>query len=128
KGPDDLLAYRDEFPAVQRLVFLGSHTLAPLSRGARAAVDLFLDIWETVASAERVWFDHVIPEMRRVCESYGRLIGADADDVVLTPSVSTGLSSIASATAFAERDEIVLSRREFPTDCHVWLAQEHRGA
>lgn len=129
RGPADLLAWRREFPAAERTVFLGAHTLAPLSRRARASVDRFLDVWEDQASAERVWFHHVIPEMRRLEGLYARLVGADPADVVLTPSVSTALSSLASAVSFdGERREVVLSRREFPTDCHVWLAQVTRGA
>lgn len=129
RGPDDLLALRDGFPAVGDTVFLGAHTLAPLSRRVRAAVDRFLDIWEHEASAELVWFDHVIPEMRRLEAGYASLIGADPEEVVLTPSVSTGLSSVATGIDLAGgRDEVVLARSEFPTDCHVWLAQERRGA
>jgi kynureninase len=128
RGPADLLAWRDEFPAVRDSVFLGAHTLAPLSRRARAAIVRFLDLWQTKASAERVWFEDIIPEMRRLEALYAGVIGADADEVALTPSVSTGLSSLASCIEFGDRNEIVLSRREFPTDCHVWLAQERRGA
>lgn len=129
RGPADLLAWREEFPAAGRTVFLGSHTLAPLSRRARAAVTRFLDVWEEVASAERVWFHHIIPEMRRLEALYARLIGAEETDVVLTPSVSTALSSLASSLDFdGDRREVVISRREFPTDCHVWLAQQRRGA
>ena len=127
RGPADLLAYRDLFPAVGRTTFLGAHTLAPLARPVRAAIDRFLDLWEEKASAERVWFEDVIPEMRRLESLYARIIGADAADVVLTPSVSTGLSSLASALHLDGRD-VVVSRQEFPTDCHVWLAQEVRGA
>ena len=128
RGPDDLLRWRDEFPAVQNRVFLGAHTIAPLSRRARAAVDRFLDAWEAKASAELVWFEDIIPEMRRLEALYARLIGADPDEVALSPSVSTGLSSLASCLRFdGDRNEIVISRREFPTDCHVWLAQESRG-
>lgn len=120
--------WRDEFPAVKNKIFLGAHTLAPLSRRARAAINTFLDAWETKASAERVWFEDIIPEMRRTEALYASLIGADADEVVLTPSVSTGLSSIASCIDFSQRSEVVVSRDEFPTDCHVWLAQASRGA
>jgi selenocysteine lyase/cysteine desulfurase len=128
RGPADLLAYRDEFPAVRATVFLGTHTLAPLSRRARAAINRFLDAWEQKASAELVWFHDIIPEMRRLEALYARVIGADDDEVALTPSVSTALSSLASAVVFtADRNEIVVSRDEFPTDCHVWLAQEGRG-
>jgi selenocysteine lyase/cysteine desulfurase len=128
RGPADLLAWRDEFPAVKNTTFLGAHTLAPLSRRARAAIDGFLDAWETKPSPERLWFEDIIPEMRRLEALYARAIGADPDEVALTPSVSTGLSSLASCLDFVGRDEILLSRREFPTDCHVWLAQERRGA
>jgi len=128
RGPTDLLAWRDEFPAVRDTVFLGAHTLAPLSHRARAAIDRFLDLWQTKASAERVWFEDIIPEMRRLEALYAGVIGADADEIALTPSVSTGLSSLASCIDFAGRNEIILSRQEFPTDCHVWLAQERRGA
>ena len=127
KGPADLLAWREEFPAVRDKIFLGAHTLAPLSRSARAAIEKFLDLWESKASAERVWFEDIIPEMRRLEALYAGVIGADADEVALTPSVSTALSSLASCIDFGERNEIVLSRQEFPTDCHVWLAQSRRG-
>lgn len=127
-GPLDLLAWREEFPVLDQRVFLGTHTLAPLSRRARTAVNRFLDAWETKGSAELVWFEDVLPEMRRLEASYARLIGADDEEIALTPSVSAGLSSLASCMRFEHgRDEIVLSRSEFPTDCHVWLAQASRG-
>jgi selenocysteine lyase/cysteine desulfurase len=113
---------------VKNKVFLGSHTLSPLSRRARAAVERFLDVWEEKASAELIWFEDFIPEMRRVEALYASLIGADADEICLLPSVSSALSSLASCFDFDERSEIVISRDEFPTDCHVWLAQERRGA
>ena len=127
RGPADLLAWRDEFPAVSKTTFLGAHTLGPASRRVRAAIDRFLDAWERKPSAEELWFDEIIPEMRRLEGLYARAIGADPDEVALTPSVSTGLSSLASCLSFADRDQIVLSRKEFPTDCHVWLAQQQRG-
>lgn len=129
RGPADLLAWRDEFPAVGRTTFLGTHTLAPLGRRARAAVERFLDAWQEKASAERLWFEDIIPEMRVLEASYARIIGADADEVALTPSISTGLSSLQSCVAFTgARSQVVLSREEFPTDSLVWLAAEARGA
>jgi selenocysteine lyase/cysteine desulfurase len=128
RGPADLLAYRDEFPVTKTKVFLGSHTLSPLGRRSRAAVERFLDIWETKASAELVWFEDFVPEMRRLEALYASLIGADADEICLVPSVSNALSTIASCLSFDDRNEIVVSRDEFPTDCIVWLAQERRGA
>lgn len=124
-----MLAWRDEFPAVGRTVFLGSHTLAPVSRRSRAAVNRFLDAWETKASAERLWFEDIIPEMRAAEHAYATLIGADDREVALSPSVTTALASFGSSVDFSgSRNEIVLSRREFPTDALGWLAHERRGA
>lgn len=129
RGPADLLAWRGEFPAVSRTTFLGSHTLAPLGHRARAAVERFLDAWQEKASAERLWFEDVIPEMRRLEALYAAVIGADPDEVALTPSISTGLSSLQSTFSFAGgRTQVVVSRDEFPADSLVWLAAEGRGA
>lgn len=129
RGPADLLAWRDEFPAVGRTTFLGTHTLAPIGRRARAAIDRFLDAWQEKASAERLWFEDIIPEMRRLEGLYASVIGADPAEVALTPSISTGLSSLQSTFPFTgERRQVVLSRDEFPADSLVWLAAEARGA
>lgn len=129
RGPAELLAWRDEFPAVSRTTFLGTHTLAPLGRRARAAVDGFLDAWQEKASAERLWFEDVIPEMRRLEGLYASIIGAHPEEVALTPSISTGLSSLQSTVAFTgERTQVVVSNDEFPADTLVWLAAEARGA
>ena len=128
RGPADLLTWRAEFPAVERTTFLGAHTLGPASRRGRAAAERFLDVWETKASAEAVWFEDIIPEMRRLEGLYARLIGADPEEVALTPSVTTGLASLASCFDLSgDRNEIVISRNEFPTDQLVWQAAARRG-
>lgn len=56
------------------------------------------------------------------------LIGADVDEVAIIPSVSSGLSSIATCLDFQRRPKIVLSEMDFPTDHYVWRAQERMGA
>jgi selenocysteine lyase/cysteine desulfurase len=128
RGPSDLLAWRAEFPAVERTTFLGTHTLGPASRRGRAAAEHFLDVWGSKASAETVWFEDIIPEMRRLESLYAHLIGADDDEIALTPSVTTGLASLASCLDFSgARNEIVISRNEFPTDQLVWQAAARRG-
>ncbi|MHB8512555.1 MAG: aminotransferase class V-fold PLP-dependent enzyme [Actinomycetota bacterium] len=129
RGPADLLAWRDQFPAVGKTVFLGSHTLAPASKRSRDHVNRFMDAWEQKASAEAVWFEDIIPEMRTAESQYALLIGARPEQIVLSPSVTTAIASIASTQSFdGARNEVVLSRREFPTDMLVWLACERRGA
>ena len=56
------------------------------------------------------------------------LIGADADEVAIVPSVSIALSAIASCLRFEKRRKVVLSEMDFPTNHYVWRAQERAGA
>ncbi|MGH2692840.1 MAG: aminotransferase class V-fold PLP-dependent enzyme, partial [Actinomycetota bacterium] len=53
----------------------------------------------------------------------------DADELAITTNVSTALSSIASCMDFPpERNRVILTELDFPTEGHVWLAQRRRGA
>jgi selenocysteine lyase/cysteine desulfurase len=67
--------------------------------------------------------------MRSVKRTFAELVGADADEVSITTNVSLALSTIASCIDFSGgRRKLVLSELDFPTDGHVFLAQQHRGA
>jgi kynureninase len=59
---------------------------------------------------------------------FGRLVGADPDELAVTVNVSLALSAVASCVDFTKRRKIVLSELDFPTDGHVALAQRARGA
>jgi kynureninase len=48
--------------------------------------------------------------------------------VAIVPSVSSGLSSIASCLDLGDRNKVVLSDMDFPTNSYVWRAQQRRGA
>jgi kynureninase len=65
--------------------------------------------------------------MRRLKSTFARLAGCDADELAITTNISIAISTIASALAFGERNKVILSELDFPTDGHVWLAQRRRG-
>lgn len=123
----DLSAYRDEFPITADRTYLISASLGPLSRRARAAAEEHLDLWGRLGP-EELWFDHGMPKLQQVRESFARLIGADAGEIAIVPSVSSGLSSIASCLDLETRPGLVLSDVDFPTNHFVWRAQERAGA
>ena len=124
---NDLRKYRDEFPVLARRTYLISASLGPLSRRSRALAEEHLDLWQRLGP-EELWFDHGLPRLERCRQLFAGLIGADADEVAVVPSVSSGLSSVASAVRFDDRPKIVLSDMDFPTNHYVWRAQEARGA
>ncbi|MDQ3659459.1 MAG: aminotransferase class V-fold PLP-dependent enzyme [Actinomycetota bacterium] len=123
----DLSSYRDEFPILARRNYLISASLGPLSRRARVSAEEHLDLWGRLGP-EELWLDHGLPRLEQCRGAFARLIGADADEIAIMPSVSSGLSSLASCMDWRERRHVVLSAMDFPTNHYVWRAQEPRGA
>ena len=123
----DLASYRAEFPVVAERTYLISASLGPLSRRSRALAEEHLDLWERLGP-EELWFDHGLPKLQLCREQFARLIGADADEIAVIPSVSSGLSSLATCLDFDARPKVVLSEMDFPTNHYVWRAQQRAGA
>jgi kynureninase len=123
-----LESYRDEFPVTQRKAYLISASLGPVSTRARIYLEGYLEAWATEGAPDPVWLDHIFPQMRRLKETFGRLVGADPVELAITVNVSLALSTILSCLDFTERRKIVLSELDFPTDGHASLAQRTKGA
>jgi kynureninase len=122
----DLSRYREEFPVLAERNYLISASLGPLSRRSRALAEQHLDLWARLGP-EELWIDHGLPMLQRCRESFARLIGADADEVAIVPSVSSGLSSLMSCFDLSARSKIVGSAMDFPTNHYVYRAGERRG-
>ncbi len=124
---NDLSTYRSEFPVLGSRTYLISASLGPLSRRSRALAEEHLDLWQRLGP-EELWFDHGLPRLEACRARFAQLIGADVDEIAIIPSVSNGMSSIASCLDFSARPRVVLSEMDFPTNHYVWRAQERRGA
>ncbi len=125
----DLSAYRDEFPVLERKAYLISASLGPISRRAQTSLNEYLEAWVKKGAPDPVWEEHVFPRMRSVKQTFATLVGADADELAITTNVSLALSTIVSCLEFSgERRKLILSELDFPTDGHVFLAQQRRGA
>lgn len=123
----DLARYRAEFPVLAERTYLISASLGPLSQRSRALAEEHLDLWQRLGP-EELWFEHAFPRLDRCRQLFASLIGADLDEVAVVPSVSVGLSSVATCLDLQTRPKVVLSEMDFPTNHYVWRAQERRGA
>jgi kynureninase len=112
---------------LSRKTYLISASLGPVSNRSRAYLDGYLEAWATKGAPDLVWFEDIFPRMRGLKDSFARLAGCDADEIAITTNISIAISTIASALDFQERNKVVLSELDFPTDGHVWLAQRRRG-
>jgi len=123
-----LESYREQFPVLSRKTYLISASLGPIANRSRANLDGYLDAWASKGAPDHVWFEDIFPAMRDLKASFAHLAGCDADELAITTNISLALSTIASAFEFGERNKVVMSELDFPTDGHVWLAQARRGA
>jgi kynureninase len=120
---------RSEFPSLDRRIHLLSHSLGPMPRGARDAMNLYLRRWEDYGS-ENAWKAEWWDLSSRIGEHLARLLGAAPGSVQVQPNASVALSAVASCFDFASgrRRKIVTTALEFPTTEYVWREQERAGA
>ncbi|MGH2677251.1 MAG: aminotransferase class V-fold PLP-dependent enzyme, partial [Actinomycetota bacterium] len=124
-----LESYRDEFPVVQRKAYLISASLGPVSERSKRQLEEYVEGWETIGAPEPFWFGRIFPKIRKVKGMYAALVGADPSELAITTNVTMALSSVLSCLDFGgERNRIVLTELDFPTNGHVALAQRRRGA
>lgn len=118
-------SYRKLFPILEQTVQLSSCSQSALSLPVRRAIDEYLEVWLKRGADWGYWMEQVA--LARA--EFARMIHAEAEDIAVLGSVSDAASSIASALRFdADRPEIVTTTLDFPSVCHVWLAQAPRGA
>jgi kynureninase len=110
-----------------RKTYLISASLGPVSTRSRGNLDAYVDAWASKGAPDHVWFEDIFPTMRRLKTSFARLAGCDADELAITTNISVAIATIASALDFGERNKVVMSELDFPTDGHVWLAHAKRG-
>lgn len=123
---DDLLRYREQFPALESCVHLISHSLGCMPRQAADDLGEFLELWHTRSIT--AW-DQWLPEVDRAGERIEKLLSAPRGTVVMHTNVSSVMSVLASCFDYTdERNKIVYSALNFPSVSYVWKAEERRGA
>jgi selenocysteine lyase/cysteine desulfurase len=115
---------RHRFPILERLTYVNSCSQGALSDSVRAAYDDYLRDWDEQGAPWEYWVERA--EAARA--AFAGLVGADADEVAVTTSLSAAVSALFSGLRFeGERTTIVISDFEFPTVGQIAHAQELRG-
>lgn len=121
----DFAALRREFPLLQHMTYLNSGSYCALAKDVKAAFDTYLEDRLQVGANWDVW----VTKNDAVRAAMARVLGATSDEIAVTASASAGLNALATAMQFTgERNKIVISDFEFPTNAQIWHAQEPRGA
>jgi selenocysteine lyase/cysteine desulfurase len=116
---------RKDFPILESQYQLSSCSQGALSNQVQSALDEYIRTLSDEGMNWPLW-------MKRIDEAksaFSQMINASADEIAVMSSVSDVSSSIASALDFSgKRNKIVSTEMDFPSNGHVWLSQQKRGA
>src|SRR5438270_9037283 len=121
----ELLAYRSEFPILQRKTYLNSCSLGALSNRSMQGLAQFMEMWNEWGA--HTWYEIWMGEIAKARQKFAAIIGAQLHEVAIAPSVSVALSSIASALDYSKRNNVVMADMDFPTLAYQWLVKERLG-
>ena len=127
RAVDDLLRWRAEFPTLKKSVYLISHSLGCMPRGARRALGEFAEAWTSrgVRAWEEGWWE--LP--RAAGDRIARILNAPPGSVSMQPNVSTAQAIVASCfSSSSPRNRFVLCAEDFPSVLYVWERQRRLGA
>lgn len=122
----DLLALREQFPALASSVYMISHSLGAMPRAAQVALNEYAQLW--VEKSITAWEDW-IKESKLAAARIEKILGAAAGTVQMATNVSQVQATLASCLDYSgPRNRVVYTSLNFPTVSYVWKAEERRGA
>ena len=116
---DPLLAFRSEFPILERTTYLVSHSLGAMPRTVADRLAEYVDVWAElgVRAWANGWWEMPIDAANEIAP----LLGANAGEVAMVPNVSLGQAAVLSAIDYtAPRDRIIMTELDFPSVRYVY--------
>jgi kynureninase len=116
---DPLLAFRDEFPILDRTNYLVSNSLGAMPRGVPDRLAEYAEAW--AAHGVRAWAREWWSMPGAVGDVIAPLIGAGSGEVVMVPNVTLAQATVLSAVRYAApRNRIVMTALDFPSVRYVY--------
>ncbi len=115
---EDLLDRRADYPVLARKTYLASHTLGAMHRRTPERLAEFAELW---AEHGVVSWETWAPEVERVADLVGSLVGAPAGTTVLRQNVADLLGDLVTCFDWqGRRNRVVTSALEWPGSLHTW--------
>lgn len=113
-----------EFPVARRWAYLDHAAVSPLPRCAVEALMTWSnDVLHHGAVNWPAWERKVDVTRERMA----RLINADPDEIVFTPSTTHGIGLVAEGFPWRTGDNVVSTEDEFPSNIYPWMNLASRG-
>jgi kynureninase len=124
---DELLAWRKEFPILDRTVYLISHSLGAMPARTREYLAEYAETWASrgIRAWEEGWWEMPV----KIGDLIGKIIGAEPGEIVMQPNVSVCQSVVLSCFDWTgKRNKIVTEDLNFPSNLYIYKALEREGA
>lgn len=116
---DPLLAFRSEFPILDRTTYLVSNSLGAMPRTVPDRLAEYVDQWADLGV--RAWANGWWEMPMAVGNDIAPLLGAGRGEVVMLPNVTVAQAAVLSALAYTgPRDAIVMTELDFPSVRYVY--------
>lgn len=116
---DPLLAFRGDFPILERTTYLVSNSLGAMPRAVPDRLAEYVDEWAELGV--RAWAQGWWSMPVDIGNEIAPLIGASAGEVVMVPNVTIGQATVLSSLDYsAPRDTIVMTELDFPSVRYVY--------
>jgi kynureninase len=117
----ELERWRNEFPILQTRTYLNSCSLGALSRRSMGYLGEYQALWNTMGAS--AWYELWVGRLAELRGRVAELLHARPGETALVPSVSAGLSAIASAVDYSKRNKVVVAELDFPTQIYQWMVK-----
>jgi kynureninase len=122
---DDLLHRRADYPVLSRSTYLASHTLGAMHRRTPERLAEYAGLW---AEQGVVAWDTWAPEVVRVADVVGSLVGAPPGTTVMRQNLADLLGDVITALDWrGTRTRVVTSSLEWPGSLHTWSQIDRLG-
>ncbi len=124
---DPLLAWRREFPILEKTVYMVSHSLGAMPRRAQERLAEYAAVW--ASRGVRAWHEGWWELPVTTGDLLARILGAGPGEITLQPNVSLAQAVINSCLDFPKnRNRIVTDSLNFPTNHYLFHQLEPLGA
>jgi kynureninase len=124
---DELLAWRKEFPILEKATYMISHSLGAMPRGAEDALREYTNVWATrgIRAWEEGWWEMPL----RVGDLVGSIIGAAKGSVAMHQNVSVCQTIVTSCFDWSgRRNKLVTDGLNFPSNEYIYYGLRRQGA
>lgn len=125
RHPDPLLAFREEFPILEKTTYLASNSLGPMPRTVPEKLAEYARDWGDlgVKAWNRGWWELPV----EVGNEIAPLINAGDGEIVMMPNVTIAQTAVLSSIDFTkERDTVVMTELDFPSIRYAYSEMAQR--